>query len=493
MELPEDFKKRMEELLGNEYKSFILSYKDKKQSGLRVNTLKLNVQDLGCLPFKLESIPWAYEGFYYNEEERPGRHLLHEAGVYYIQEPSAMSVVSLLAPEEGDLVCDLCAAPGGKSTHIAERLKGTGLLVSNEISQARAKILSQNIERLGIYNAIVCNEPPDRMACRFPGFFDKILVDAPCSGEGMFRKDNKAIEEWSTANSVMCARRQKAILECAGRMLKPGGEIVYSTCTFAPCEDEDILIWFLREHKEYKIQDWKSSSLAGYIRERGYKSNIPESGRKDFISESLGNISQEEREAAEGSLRLWPHKTRGEGHFAFKLKKEKACSTKNGVYINKNNIQKSKKSTDKSFRPVSKKELAVLKEFLEEIFITDMAGFNSYSKHLIFWNDMVYLMPDGINSISGLKVLRPGLNITVHKKNRFEPAHALAKAIKPELARQCMECNGIQALKYIHGETIKCKEEFQGWILVAYNGFPLGWGKAMEGIVKNHYPKGLRV
>lgn len=493
MELPEDFKKRMEKLLGNEYESFILSYKNKKQYGLRVNTLKLSVQDTVRLPFKLESVPWAYEGFYYNEEDHPGKHLLHEAGVYYIQEPSAMSVVSLLEPEKGDFICDLCAAPGGKSTHIAGRLGGMGLLVSNEISKTRAKILSQNIERLGIHNAIVCNEPPERLAVHFPGFFDKILVDAPCSGEGMFRKDNKAIEEWSPGNTIMCANRQKAIMECADKMLKPGGEIVYSTCTFAPCEDEDILIWFLREHKEYKIQDWKSSEMAGYIKEKGYKSNIPVSGRTDFISESLGNITQEEKEAAEGALRLWPHKVKGEGHFAFKLKKEKTGNTGNSIYIDKNNSQKNKKSTNKSSQHISKKDIAALKEFLEEILLIDMDKFNNYSKYLEIWNNMVYLVPDGINNINSIKILRPGLNIAICKKNRFEPAHALAKAIKPEFARQCAECNNDQALKYIHGETITCKEEFHGWILVVYNGFPLGWGKAQKGIVKNHYPKGLRI
>ena len=229
MLLPEEFKDRMKKLLGSEYEEFMLSYNKEKVQGLRINTLKLDVADKDRLPFKLDTVPWVYEGFYYNAEERPGRHPLHEAGVYYIQEPSAMSVASLLEPEEGSYICDMCAAPGGKSTHIAARLNGTGLLVSNEISAARAKILSQNIERAGISNAVVCHETPEKMAEYFPQYFDKIVVDAPCSGEGMFRKDNIAIEEWSLDNTNMCARRQKMILGYADKMLKPGGILVYST------------------------------------------------------------------------------------------------------------------------------------------------------------------------------------------------------------------------------------------------------------------------
>ncbi len=487
MELPESFMERMKNILGDGYNSFISSYNEEKQPGLRINTLKLDIKDKDMLPFHLVSVPWAEEGFYYNQDGRPGRHPLHEAGVYYIQEPSAMAVASLLEPEEGDFVCDLCAAPGGKSTHIAGRLGGKGLLVTNEISPVRARILSQNIERLGVCNALVCNEPPDRMAGHFPGFFDKILVDAPCSGEGMFRKDAAAAEEWSIENVKMCAARQKEILNCAARMLKPGGALVYSTCTFAPEEDEDIVIWFLREHKGFKVQDWKTSGMAADIREQGLKDNIPDSGEAGFVTEGTGKISKEEETAVKGALRLWPHKIKGEGHFAVKFIKDgMECAGSNGC-----NINKKKKSADKSQIYINKKELGEIEKWLGEIFVKYSPG--QYSKRFRFFGDMLYLMPEGINNIDGIKVLRKGLHIAVRKKNRYEPAHALAKAAVPELARQYYNCSNSQALQYLHGETISCPEEFKGWVLIGYKGFPLGWGKAQGGIAKNHYPKGLRI
>ncbi len=487
MELPESFMKRMKNILGDGYNSFISSYNEDKQPGLRINTLKLNIKDKDKLPFHLVSVPWAEEGFYYNQDERPGRHPLHEAGVYYIQEPSAMSVASLLGPEEGDVVCDLCAAPGGKSTHIAGRLYGKGLLVANEISPVRAKVLSQNIERLGVYNALVCNEPPDRMAMHFPGFFDKILVDAPCSGEGMFRKDVEAVEEWSIENVKMCAARQKEILNCAARMLKPGGVLVYSTCTFAPDEDEDMVIWFLREHKGFKVQDWKTSGMAASISRQGIKDNIPDSGETRFVTEGTGKLSEEEETAVKGALRLWPHRIKGEGHFAVKFIKDSGECVKPGI----SRINKKKKSTDKNQPCISKKELEEIQKWLGEIFVK--TGTVQYNKRLRFFGDMLYLMPEGINNIDGIRVLRQGLHIAVRKKNRYEPAHALAKAAVPGFARQYYDCSGSQALQYLHGEIISCPEEFKGWVLIGYKGFPLGWGKAQGGIAKNHYPKGLRI
>lgn len=490
MELPESFIERMKNLLGDGFNSFISSYNEEKQPGLRINTLKLDIEDKDRLPFRLENIPWAEEGFYYKQDEHPGRHPLHEAGVYYIQEPSAMSVTSLLEPQEGDIICDLCAAPGGKSTHIAGRLNGRGLLVSNEISPVRAKILSQNIERLGVYNAVVCNETPGSMAEHFPGFFDKILVDAPCSGEGMFRKDATAVEEWSIENVRMCARRQKEILDCAARMLKPGGILVYSTCTFAPDEDEDIVIWFLRKHKEYKVQDWKVSGMAGRIRKMALKDNIPDDGVAGFVTEDHGKLSKEEKAAVNGALRLWPHKIKGEGHFAVKFIKESTVYAEDNIC----NISKKGKNVVKGKLYASKKEIEEINKWLGGIFIT--TDLEKYSQRLRFFGDMLYLIPEGINNIDGVKVLRQGLHIAVRKKNRYEPAHALAKAAVPGLpgrARQYYNCSASQALKYLHGETISCPEEFRGWVLIGYEGFPLGWGKAQGGIAKNHYPKGLRI
>ena len=236
MELPEEFRQHMRTLLGDEeFDSFISVFDDdrEREYGLRRNPLKADRDRFeAAVPFRLETAGWADEGYYYDPDERPGKSPFHEAGAYYIQEPSAMAVVPLLDPMPGETVCDLCAAPGGKSTQIAGRMGRSGLLVSNEIISGRAEILSQNIERMGIGNCVVTNETPQKMSLLFPAFFDRILVDAPCSGEGMFRKDDTAVREWSMENVAMCAQRQLMILDCAAQMLKPGGRLVYSTCTF---------------------------------------------------------------------------------------------------------------------------------------------------------------------------------------------------------------------------------------------------------------------
>lgn len=491
MILPDDFKSRMKKLLGDEYESFMSSYNEEKAYGLRINTLKLDLKCKDELPFNLIRVPWAYEGFYADADEHPGRHPLHEAGAYYIQEPSAMSVVSLLEPEEGDIICDLCAAPGGKSTHIAERINGKGLLVSNEISPARAKILSQNIERFGITNAVVCNESPDRMAAVFPGFFDKIVVDAPCSGEGMFRKDETAVNEWTAEQVALCAQRQKMILDYADVMLSPGGVMVYSTCTFAPSEDEDVLIWFLRSHPEYAVEDWKDCEVAECIRAEGDMENIPDSGRVDFISEYLGKLSEEESKAVKGAMRLWPHKIKGEGHFAVRLRKNE--SNKEILSAENSNIKIKKKgrNTNKSAIFADKNEAGELKKLFMEIFL--MEGKVDYINRLRYFGNELYLLPKGIESVDGIRIMRAGLHIASRKKNRFEPAHALAKAVKAEYVKQYQDCGYDMALKYLHGEVIECCESYKGWVLVGYCGCPLGWGKAQSGIIKNHYPKGLRI
>ena len=237
MELPQVFRKKMKNLLGEEYEAFLESYDREREQGLRLNLLKTDRERFREeTEFSLKPIPWAEEGYYYGAKDRPGRHPYHEAGVYYIQEPSAMAVVSLLDPKPGDRVLDLCAAPGGKTSHIASRLQGKGFLLSNEIHPARARILSQNAERMGIANGAVFNEDSARLSAAFPEYFDKIVVDAPCSGEGMFRKDEGARAEWSSDKVRLCAQRQAEILENASAMLKPGGTMAYSTCTLSPEE-----------------------------------------------------------------------------------------------------------------------------------------------------------------------------------------------------------------------------------------------------------------
>lgn len=275
--LPEAFLDRMRAMLGQDFQAFADSYHQGRTYGLRVNTLKISVVDfLRLAPFELEPIPWCSEGFYYLPQDEPGKHPYHDAGLYYIQEPSAMAVVPLLDPQPGELVLDLAAAPGGKATQIAALMQGCGLLIANEIDFARAKILSQNIERLAISNCIVSSARPDFLAAKFGAIFDRVLLDAPCSGEGMFRKEPETIAEWSIEQVFGCAARQRAILDSAADLVKPGGRLVYSTCTFSTEENEEVIDSFLAKHPEFSL---------------------------------------------EKTVRLWPHQVRGEGHFAAVLTK----------------------------------------------------------------------------------------------------------------------------------------------------------------------------
>ena len=288
--LPIEFMERMEKMLGHEYRAFLASYDREKYSSLRYNALKDNKEEfLQKNLFTLESVPWEENGYYYQNEDKPGKHPYHEAGVYYIQEPSAMAPVHFLNPLPGEMILDLCAAPGGKSTQIGSKMNGQGILFSNEIHPQRAKILSENIERMGIANGIVLNETPDRLSDRFSEFFDKILVDAPCSGEGMFRKNEEATLEWSLENVEICAKRQDEILDCAANMLTPGGKIVFSTCTFSEEENEGSVRRFLDRHTDFSVK--KIDALWGM-------------------------------EQNEYGVRLWPHKVKGEGHFLSVLQKD---------------------------------------------------------------------------------------------------------------------------------------------------------------------------
>ena len=465
MNLPEDFLQRMQQLLGTEADSFFASYQEPKAYGLRINPLKYRSSEKD-LPFTLAPVAWAREGFYAVSEEHPGKHSFHEGGAYYIQEPSAMSVVSLLDPQPGEIICDLCAAPGGKSTQIAGRLKGQGLLVSNEIFSARARILSQNIERLGIGNCVVCNEPPDRMAQHFPLFFEKMVIDAPCSGEGMFRKDDTAIAEWSLEQVAVCAKRQRMILDCADQMLAPGGVLVYSTCTFSPEEDEEMISWFLETHPDYVLEDWRNILPADAGLEGGI--NTPE------------------------ALRLWPHKLQGEGHFAARFRKSASPSNEK----ENRRTKKEKPNQKKSSRDLED-YLAFTKHFLSlEQHNDDYSIINLLTDkngQYRFFGDELYRIPQSMPSLQGLKLVRAGLHLGTQKKKRFEPAHALAMALHPEDAIQCHECSDEAALKYLKGETIPCDTSYRSWTLVCYQGISLGWGKAQNGTLKNHYPKGLRI
>lgn len=470
MDLPQAFLERIQTQLGPEYNNFLASYADRPSYGLRINPLKGAPDAIRPeLPFVLSSVAWATEGYHADPTEHPGRHPLHEAGVYYIQDPSAMSVVSLLDPKPGEIVLDLCAAPGGKSTQIAGRLQGEGLLVSNEIIPGRAKILSQNIERMGIRNAVVCNEDPKHLAKHFPHFFDKIVVDAPCSGEGMFRKDDTAITEWSPDLVTMCAKRQQEILFYAEQMLRPGGVLVYSTCTFAPEEDEEQIHHFLQNYPEYELQDWQEY--------------LPHAEQAAAAGVQSGTLS--------GTMRLWPHKLQGEGHFAARL-----------------HHTGSVESAEKNFShhtPKSKRNQKNKQADLSEFYCWQQETLPQIALpegHFQYFGEELYLVPNNLPSLQGIRILRAGLHLGTRKKNRFEPSHALAKCLKPKDIPACYYCNNDEAIRYLHGETLqpdtadshqKTEQTPKGWTLLCYMEYPLGWTKASQGILKNHYPKGLRI
>jgi len=427
--LPEAFLDRMRHQLGNEYGAFLESLERPRAVALRFNPLK---GDAPCLPFVGDSVPWEPAGFYYDPDSRPGLHPYHEAGVYYLQEASAMAPVMLLDPQPGEKICDLCSAPGGKTTQIAGRMQGEGFLLCNEWSPKRAKILSRNIERMGVANALVTNEPTENLAVRLPGFFDRVLVDAPCSGEGMFRKEEAAVTDWSQETVEMCARRQKEILHNAAALVRPGGRLVYSTCTFAPEEDEQAVAQFLADHPEF----------------------TPE------VIEAPWFVPVEN-----GGHRLWPHKLLGEGHFAAVLRKSDGEAPR--------------------YDPPAGEKLP--KEWTA--FAKDL-GIRLPPGKAVMFGQNLFWAPEEMPGIRRLKVLRPGLELGEVKKGRFEPAHALALWLNDCAAVQSYPPEGPEMKAYMHGDVVPSRQK--GWCLVKAGDYSIGWGKGDGNVLKNHYPKGLR-
>lgn len=459
MNLPIEFEKKMKAFLGNEWDDFLYSYDNNRFQALRFNTLKVQSQEERMRILKTlkissdKKVSWAEEAYYFDENVRPGKHPYHEMGLYYIQEPSAMSAAALLAPKPGMRVLDLCAAPGGKSTQLATYLGDSGLLVSNEINTQRSRILSQNIERMGIKNAIVTNEDSFVLASHFPGFFNAIQVDAPCSGEGMFRKLPEAIEQWSMENVAICAARQKEILDNAAVMLKPGGTIVYSTCTFSREENEDVIECFLERHPDFTLEEME---------------------------------------------RFWPHKVDGEGHFVAKLVRRGCVDTdlKADRKTKKNKNIKNRKNETKP--ALTKENMKLLSEFLDETISEDMAAWIKNSR-LVMFGEQLYRLPDMEVDIKGLKVQRAGLHIGELKKQRFEPSHSLALALKLNDAKNVVKltCDNPQTIGFFNGQSVMLSDEQaaeckKGWALVCVDGYTAGWGKVNGTQVKNHYPKGLR-
>lgn len=459
MNLPIEFEKKMKAFLGDEWDDFLYSYDNNRFQALRFNTLKVQSPEermriLKTLKISSDKrVSWANEAYYFDENVRPGKHPYHEMGLYYIQEPSAMSAAALLAPKPGMRVLDLCAAPGGKSTQLATYLGDSGLLVSNEINTQRSRILSQNIERMGIKNAIVTNEDSFVLASHFPGFFNAIQVDAPCSGEGMFRKLPEAIEQWSMENVAICAARQKEILDNAAVMLKPGGTIVYSTCTFSKEENEDVIEYFLERHPDFTLEEME---------------------------------------------RFWPHKVDGEGHFVAKLVRRGSVDTdlKADRKTKKNKNSKNRKNETKP--ALTKENMKLLSEFLDETISEDMAAWIKNSR-LVMFGEQLYRLPDMEVDIKGLKVQRAGLHIGEFKKQRFEPSHSLALALKLSEAKNVVKLtwDDPQTTGFFNGQSVMLSDEQtaeckKGWALVCVDGYPAGWGKVNGAQVKNHYPKGLR-
>ncbi len=439
-ELPKEYTDRMKGQLLSSFDDYMNCFLMPSYKALRINRRKVmpvdhaSVGRLATGSEKLEPVD-GIEGAFYYDEGSPGKSALHAAGAFYIQEPSAMLPATLMDIGKTPLkVLDLCAAPGGKTTQIADMMNGLGLLVANEIIPSRAKILSENIERMGVENALVISEDPEKLSERFAGYFDRILVDAPCSGEGMFRKNPEAVSEWSPENVEMCAKRQDWLLDCAVSMLAPGGKIVYSTCTFSPEEDEECVERFLARHPSFAI------------------SSPP--------------------------VKLYPHTFRGEGHFAVSF-----IETRGTVPLSQKIETKGRFLSLKKLRQRNRPSVS---EFAKD-FITE-------TDRLAMFGDSLYLVPDMCPDIDGLKVLRAGVKIGTYKKDRLEPDHALSHVLRPEDAN-ChidLEAGSREAMQYLEGMTINCAPSLKGWCLVCAGGLPMGWGKASGGVVKNHYPKGLR-
>lgn len=453
MDLPIKYIEKMKNLLKDDFDKYIKSFEDKNYQGLRANTLKISPNELkSLLSFNLEPIPWCDEGFYY-EDERPAKSPYYNAGLFYIQEPSAMSTGAILPIKENDKVLDMCAAPGGKSTQIAGKLNGTGILVTNDISATRCKALLKNIEISGVYNAIVTNETPKNLAKKFKGYFNKIIVDAPCSGEGMFRKDKDAIKSWETHKTELCCSLQREILYYAKDMLDNGGIIAYSTCTFAPEENEQMINEFLIQNKDFELIDFDKSS--------GF-----ENGRKGWINEYnvVGGI--------EKTGRLMPYKIKGEGHFLALIRKK---GTPQNQDVSK-------------IKQPDKKSLIDMETFFKENL--NIPIYENIEIH----KTSVFSIPNGID-LSGLRVVRSGFYLGEIKTKRFEPSQAFAMGLKKDDAKYTISFNidDENLTRYLKGESFTVNTKQDGWHLICIDKYPIGWGKVQKSRLKNKYLSGWRI
>lgn len=442
--LPPAFVSRMHAQLGEEADAYFAAMEMPCLRGLRLNPQKpVSDAALEAVGGVEEPVPWNADlGRYLHQDSLAGADPLHEAGAYYLQEPSAMAPVSVLSPRPGECVLDLCAAPGGKSTQIAAALAGEGLLVSNELVPSRAKILSRNIERMGVPNALVVSAQPEALAARWGVLFDAVLVDAPCSGEGMFRRHPETRAEWNPASPMGCAERQRRILGCAAAMLRPGGRLVYSTCTLSPEENEETVRWFLREHPDFSAQPFSLSGDYGTL------------------------------DAPEGMLRLYPHRVRGEGHFVAYLRRAGDAPAADLM----------RPAAERLSPPAPAVRAAY------SAFAAPLRGLPAANAQL---GDALLSAPD-LPPLDGIRVLRAGVQLGVMKGKIFAPDHALAMCLSPACGLPVLALDCAGALRYQSGEALPAPEDMSGWALAVYEGLVLGFGKASGGQFKNHYPKGLR-
>ncbi len=430
---PPGWIEQLSPLLGQELPDFLHSYEMPPCRGLRMRP------GLPPLPDAEEAVPWAENGYYLPLASAAGAAPAHEAGAYYLQEPSAMAAAAALHPSPGEKVLDLCAAPGGKSTQLAAYMQGKGVLVCNEPVPSRALILSRNLERMGVLNALAVSALPEELSPRWPQWFDKILVDAPCSGEGMFRRHPETREQWTAAAPEGCAQRQEHILRHAAAMLRPGGVMAYSTCTFNPLENEGVIQRFLAEHPDFSLLPFHLPGL-------------PES---------------------RGMLRLWPHRVRGEGHFVALLKREESPE----------DAPRRRKEPPAAALPTpGKNELDLARAFLREQ-IADRVTPNA------LFAGKIVAAPEECPPLNGVRVLRAGLHLGEIKGRIFAPDHALALALH---GNRTLPVTGTEAAAYQAGQTLPGRDDEKGFYLLTLDGINLGWVKCSDGQRKNHYPKGLR-
>lgn len=467
-DIPKAFLEKIARLLGDDFDAFQTSLKLPVISGLRINTLKISPDEFNTLSqLKISPVPWCPSGFILDNQEvnsaSPGKHPYHTVGLYYIQDPSAMAAAEILAPVPGERVLDLSAAPGGKASHLAALMKNKGLLVVNEIHPRRVWDLIENIERCGVTNAIATNETPQRLADHFGEYFDRVLLDAPCSGEGMFRKSTIARQEWRPELVLSCATRQTTIIEQAARLVKTGGHLVYTTCTFSVEENEVVIGEFLERHPEFELLP------IPYF--RGFSAAHPE---------WLGAQSNHKLNRA---VRIWPHLAPGEGHFIALLEKVSETKKDTNILSNRSSIQnKSGRSS------LPKSNIPIIEEFVK----SELTDEFDYSQ-LVLDGSFVYKPPMGTPRLEGLKVIRPGLWLGTLKNDRFIPSHTLAMAITERDAISIfnLESSDPKIPAYLAGESFHDQGD-NGWVLVTVDGFPIGWGKRAQNVIKNYYPHGLR-